>query len=95
MIPEYENIKFQIQNGVTTLTLNRPDKLNSFTVAMHRDVRDAEPGAGRQIGTRAVADRRRAQLLQPARICRTAQSNRARRASTWATRSRPITRRWC
>lgn len=37
----YENIKFEIAAGVATLTLNRPDKLNSFTQAMHLEVREA------------------------------------------------------
>jgi 2-(1,2-epoxy-1,2-dihydrophenyl)acetyl-CoA isomerase len=37
----YENILFQIENGIATLTLNRPDKLNSFTQAMHLEVRHA------------------------------------------------------
>ena len=37
----YENIKFQIKDGVALLTLNRPDKLNSFTQAMHLEVRSA------------------------------------------------------
>jgi 2-(1,2-epoxy-1,2-dihydrophenyl)acetyl-CoA isomerase len=37
----YESIQFQIQNGIAVLTLNRPDRLNSFTQAMHREVRDA------------------------------------------------------
>lgn len=37
----YENIKFQIENGIAQLTLNRPDKLNSFTQAMHLEVRHA------------------------------------------------------
>ncbi len=37
----YENILFGISGGIATLTLNRPDKLNSFTQAMHLEVRDA------------------------------------------------------
>ena len=37
----YENILFEMTNGVARLTLNRPDKLNSFTTAMHEEVRDA------------------------------------------------------
>jgi 2-(1,2-epoxy-1,2-dihydrophenyl)acetyl-CoA isomerase len=37
----YESIQFQIANGIAILTLNRPDRLNSFTQAMHREVRDA------------------------------------------------------
>ena len=37
----YENIKFQIKDGIALLTLNRPDKLNSFTQAMHLEVRSA------------------------------------------------------
>jgi 2-(1,2-epoxy-1,2-dihydrophenyl)acetyl-CoA isomerase len=37
----YENILFQITNGIAKLTLNRPEKLNSFTQAMHLEVRHA------------------------------------------------------
>jgi 2-(1,2-epoxy-1,2-dihydrophenyl)acetyl-CoA isomerase len=37
----YESIQFSIESGIATLTLNRPDKLNSFTQAMHLEVRDA------------------------------------------------------
>jgi 2-(1,2-epoxy-1,2-dihydrophenyl)acetyl-CoA isomerase len=37
----YQNIIFTIENGIATLTLNRPDKLNSFTQAMHVEVRAA------------------------------------------------------
>ncbi|WP_338767076.1 2-(1,2-epoxy-1,2-dihydrophenyl)acetyl-CoA isomerase PaaG [Massilia sp. METH4] len=37
----YQNILFSIEAGIARLTLNRPDKLNSFTQAMHLEVRDA------------------------------------------------------
>jgi 2-(1,2-epoxy-1,2-dihydrophenyl)acetyl-CoA isomerase len=38
---EYDNILFDNQDGIAQLTLNRPDKLNSFTQAMHDEVRHA------------------------------------------------------
>lgn len=37
----YENIQFAISDSIARLTLYRPDKLNSFTAAMHEEVRDA------------------------------------------------------
>ena len=37
----YESIQFTIDHGIAVLTLNRPDRLNSFTQAMHGEVRDA------------------------------------------------------
>lgn len=37
----YENIELQIDAGLARLTLNRPDKLNSFNTAMHAEVREA------------------------------------------------------
>ncbi|MBC7858512.1 MAG: enoyl-CoA hydratase/isomerase family protein, partial [Burkholderiaceae bacterium] len=37
----YETILFSIEDGVARLTLNRPDKLNSFTQQMHDEVRAA------------------------------------------------------
>ena len=37
----YETIEFKLEAGVARLTLNRPDRLNSFTVQMHEEVADA------------------------------------------------------
>src|SRR5215831_7594564 len=37
----YENILFVMEGGIARLTLNRPDRLNSFNDAMHAEVRDA------------------------------------------------------
>src|SRR5512140_2024875 len=37
----YQSILFSIDGGIARLTLNRPDRLNSFNDAMHAEVRDA------------------------------------------------------
>ena len=37
----YANILFTADGGIARLTLNRPDRLNSFNDAMHAEVRDA------------------------------------------------------
>src|SRR5579864_896125 len=37
----YQNIRFDCQDGIARLTLNRPEQLNSFNDAMHAEVRDA------------------------------------------------------
>ncbi|HEV2079747.1 MAG TPA: 2-(1,2-epoxy-1,2-dihydrophenyl)acetyl-CoA isomerase PaaG [Allosphingosinicella sp.] len=37
----YETIQFGVENDIARLTLDRPDRLNSFTVQMHEEVADA------------------------------------------------------
>jgi 2-(1,2-epoxy-1,2-dihydrophenyl)acetyl-CoA isomerase len=37
----YETIEFKLDGGIARLTLNRPERLNSFTVEMHGEVADA------------------------------------------------------
>src|SRR3954470_17667478 len=37
----YDSILFDVAEGVARITLNRPDRLNSFTSAMHLELRDA------------------------------------------------------
>ncbi|CAG0962546.1 partial 2-(1,2-epoxy-1,2-dihydrophenyl)acetyl-CoA isomerase, partial [Gammaproteobacteria bacterium] len=37
----YDHILYESRGGVGRLTLNRPDRLNSFNDAMHAEVRDA------------------------------------------------------
>jgi 2-(1,2-epoxy-1,2-dihydrophenyl)acetyl-CoA isomerase len=42
----YETIEFKLEGGIARLTLNRPDRLNSFTVQMHEEVADALSNLG-------------------------------------------------
>jgi 2-(1,2-epoxy-1,2-dihydrophenyl)acetyl-CoA isomerase len=37
----YETILFEVTDGIARLTLNRPDRLNSFNTVMHAEVRTA------------------------------------------------------
>ena len=37
----FQNILFDIADDIATITLNRPDKLNSFTEPMHGELREA------------------------------------------------------
>ena len=37
----YQTILFSLENGAARITLNRPEKLNSFNVQMHEELRDA------------------------------------------------------
>ncbi len=49
----FETILLTVDNGVATLTLNRPDRLNSFNDQMHEEVRSAlaQVAAGRRDGS--------------------------------------------
>lgn len=47
----YQTILFNQEDGIARLTLNRPDRLNSFTVQMHEEVQDA---LGNMEGTRVL-----------------------------------------
>ncbi|MBI57698.1 MAG: 2-(1,2-epoxy-1,2-dihydrophenyl)acetyl-CoA isomerase [Spongiibacter sp.] len=38
---DYKNIRFVVEAGTAFITLNRPEALNSFTVEMHLEFRDA------------------------------------------------------
>ena len=41
MTHEFETVRLDVADGVATLTLARPDRLNSFTVQMHGEVHEA------------------------------------------------------
>jgi enoyl-CoA hydratase/carnithine racemase len=51
---EYQDIRYEVDEGVLTLTLNRPDKLNAFTVRMMRELIEAFERADADDGVRAI-----------------------------------------
>ena len=50
----YEQIKYETKDGVLTITLNRPDKLNAFTGKMLSELLDAMDRADRDDDVRAA-----------------------------------------
>ena len=54
----YETILFTVADGAARLTLNRPDRLNSFTVQMHSEVADALSQVEKDANVRALRTRR-------------------------------------
>ena len=50
----YEQIKYEVANGILTITLNRPDKLNAFTGQMLTELLDALDKADRDDQVRAI-----------------------------------------
>lgn len=50
----YQNIHYTVDDGLARLTFNRPDRLNSFTVAMHLEVQHALDAAAEDPKVRAV-----------------------------------------
>jgi 2-(1,2-epoxy-1,2-dihydrophenyl)acetyl-CoA isomerase len=50
----YGTILYEVADGTATITLNRPDKLNSFTTEMHGELRDALAKVADDDGIRAL-----------------------------------------
>ena len=50
----YANILFDLTDGIARITLNRPDKLNSFTAAMHEELREAVARVGSEPEVRVL-----------------------------------------
>ena len=80
----YETIDFKADGPVARITLNRPDRLNSFTAQMHEEMRDALANLGDARVARP--DRRGPWLLRRAGPQRARGCARAKR-STLARRS--------
>src|SRR5206468_11271044 len=51
---DYEHILYRVEDGLLTLTLNRPEKLNAFTPRMMRELIDAFERADAEDAVRAV-----------------------------------------
>ncbi|HEX8847325.1 MAG TPA: enoyl-CoA hydratase [Pyrinomonadaceae bacterium] len=50
----YDNIKVSVDSGITTITLDRPEKLNAFAGHMRRDLAEALEGAATDRSSRVV-----------------------------------------
>ena len=46
---DYEQIRYEVDGPILTLTLNRPEKLNAFTVRMMHEMIDAFAVTGRWV----------------------------------------------
>src|SRR5215470_2962572 len=51
---DYEQIRYAVDDGILTITLHRPDKLNAFTTRMMHELLDAFERADADDAVRAV-----------------------------------------
>jgi len=51
---DYQHILYTVEHRIATLTLNRPDRLNAWTLTMEREVRAAMDSAARDPGVGAI-----------------------------------------
>ncbi len=51
---DYESIKYEVGGGICSITLNRPDKLNSFHEQMHKEFIDALKKAEKDEAVRCI-----------------------------------------
>ena len=51
---EYETIRYEVKDHILTLTLNRPDQLNAFTIVMANELIDAFNRASEDDEVRAI-----------------------------------------
>lgn len=51
---DYEQIIYEVEDGILTITLNRPDKLNAFTEQMRVEIMDALDKADEDDDVRAI-----------------------------------------
>lgn len=51
---DYDDILFDLDDGIATITMNRPDKLNAYTADMGEEITHAFREAGRNPAVRAV-----------------------------------------
>src|SRR4051812_48325038 len=52
--PTYTEIAYEVDDGILTLTMDRPEKLNAFTVTMQREMTDAFRRANRDDDIRVI-----------------------------------------
>ncbi len=50
----YQDILYDVDHRIATITLNRPDRMNAWTPTMERDVRHAMEAAARDDGVRVI-----------------------------------------
>ena len=96
----YQNILFEVEDGIATLTLNRPEKLNAYTLEMGDEIVDAfariradaararrasSPAPGRGFCAGVDLDALRAHQAKPAR--RRGRAGSARKTSCACCRS--------
>ena len=51
---DYQHILYGVDDGVATITLNRPERLNAWTMTMEREVRTAMEAADADDGARVI-----------------------------------------
>jgi hypothetical protein len=61
-----EHVRIEVENGILTLTLQRPDKKNALTSAMYQVLSDAMERAETDPSIRSSCSRATATVLPPA-----------------------------